>query len=174
MKFLSLCLLEIDFVQDTMHTQIVLFHQQLLSLSALYTMFEISEGIKNAWWTFLTKTKAYQGWITILQAPVWGHRYIMNKGTNFWFLKSNYSKRKTVLMEWVTSCTCLKWWDYSVILIRISDFPVPTSWNEGQEKILYSILIEPFFKGIIQHSQTFLFLHVHLKTVFQLRNYSDK
>ena len=49
MKFLSLCLLEIDFVQDTKHTQIVLFHLQLLSLSALYTMFEISEGIRNAW-----------------------------------------------------------------------------------------------------------------------------
>ena len=75
MKFLSLCLLEIDFAQDTKHTQIVLFHLQLLSLSALYTMFEISEGIKNAWWKFLTKIKAYQDWITILQAPVWDCNY---------------------------------------------------------------------------------------------------
>jgi len=75
MKFLSLCLLEIDFVQDTKHTQIVLFHLQLLSLSALYTMFEISEGIRNAWWKILIKTKVYQGWITILQAPVWGRSY---------------------------------------------------------------------------------------------------
>ena len=49
MKFLSLCLLEIDFVQDTKQTQIVLFHIRRLSLSALYTMFEISEGIRNAW-----------------------------------------------------------------------------------------------------------------------------
>lgn len=45
---------------------------------------------------------------------------IMNKGTHFRFLKSNYSKRKTVLMEWVTSCTGLKRVRDRVILIRIA------------------------------------------------------
>ena len=97
---------------------------------------------------------------------------IMNKGTHFRFLKSNYSKRKTVLMEWVTSCTGLKRVQDCFILIRIASAK-ELKWRTRKNIIHYSscILIEPFLKGyrVIQHSQTFLFLHLKTKS-FSLEN----